>query len=252
MFGRKKKSKWEKRIRAFREVQKLLVRPPKLSVVVPAVVDDAADENLLFCQLGGAPILARTLLSLDHIPAVDEIIVVIREADLKSVADIVRDFAIKRVSKLICVRESGLATLEAGVYACDEAAYIAVHDPLRPFVSAQVMEDALRTAVQCGVAVPTVPVKDTIKIVQDGVIQETPERSSLHTLQTPQIVESSLLKAALIRARELGISVADVPAALEALSVPIRLAEGAEENVRVGNVVEIQAAEAILRGGLYI
>jgi len=197
--------------------------------------------------LGGIPVVARTLMALDQMPQVQEIIVVIRESDLKIMVDLVKKFDIRRVRKVVCAKRPGLELLTVGVYECErEAAFIGIHDPLRPFVTKEILAGALAAAEESGTGVPAVPVKDTIKIVRAGVVQETPDRSTLHLLQEPQIVESSLLKAAIQRAGEVAGMAQDLPTVLETLGLPLRLTEGADENIRVANSTDIPAAEAVL------
>lgn len=228
----------------------VLKRGTALSVVVPAVLKD---DGMLYQLVGGMPVVARALLALDQIPQVQEIVVVIREAELKRMADLCRAFGLQRVRKVICAREPGAAALSAGVYECEPTAeYIAVHDPLRPFVTEDVLRGALDMAVTAGAGAPAVPVKDTIKIVRDGVVEETPDRSTLHILQTPQVVESSLLKAALCRGREAGAESADLPMVLELLGLPLQLAAGSDENIRVAAATDIPVAETILTKRMYI
>ena len=227
-----------------------LIDRPGASVVVPAVL---GDESILYRPLGGVPVLARTLIALDQISQVREIIVVTRAAQLGQAADLCWMYDLRRVRKVVCAKAPGLETLTMGVYECDPAAQvIAIHDPLRPFVTEDVFADALAAAMRAGASAPAVPVKDTIKIVCDGVVQETPDRSSLHLLQTPQMVESSLLKAALDRAREADTEAVHLPTMLELLGIQLQLSQGSDENIRVGSVTDLPAAEAILAKRMYL
>ncbi len=61
-----------------------------------------------------------------------------------------------------------------------------IHDAARPFVSEQVITDALAEAEAMGAAAPAVAVKDTIKIANDGAVVQTPDRAALFAVQTPQ------------------------------------------------------------------
>ena len=220
-----------------------------LSVVLSAVLDD---DGALYRYLGGVPVVARTLMALDEIPSVREVIVVIREAELTRMADLCRTFEIQRVRKVVCAREAGLRALAVGVYECEPAAeFIGLHDPLRPFVTEEVLAGALNAAQLAGAGAPAVAVKDTIKIVQAGIVQETPDRSALRLLQTPQVVESSLLKAALVKAEEAGARATELWAVLECLGLPLQLTQGSDENIRVGTVTDLPAAETILARRAY-
>lgn len=219
-----------------------------LSVVLPGVLHlGEGEENPLFRPLGGMPLLARTLETLNGMSLVGEIIVVVREADLMVVADLCKTFDLHRVRKIVTGEKPGLPALITGVFECErEASYIGIHDPLRPFLTEDVMAGVLKAAKQGSAAAPGVPVKDTIKVVVDNVVQHTPDRNSLNIVQTPQIVESSLLKAALIRAKESGGEAEDIPAALELLGLSLHLTLGREENIRVSKVTDIPVAETIL------
>ena len=237
---------WNKMWNKIKRVKEAYVKP-EVSVVLPAVFEGEGEENPLFRNLGGVPVLARTLQALNEMSLVGEIIVVVREAEILYVADLCKAFELHRVKKVVTGKAPGLLALLAGVFECERsAAYIAIHDPLRPFVTEQMMKDALRLARYASAAVLAVPVKDTIKIVRDDVVQDTPERSTLKSLQTPQVVESSLLKGALIKAKEAGGRAEELPAVLELLGISPQLAKGSEENIRVFKPADIPVAETIL------
>ena len=62
---------------------------------------------------------------------------------------------------------------------------VAIHDAARPFVSEQVITDALAEAEAMGAAAPAVAVKDTIKIANNGAVVQTPDRAALFAVQRP-------------------------------------------------------------------
>ena len=89
--------------------------------------------------------------------------------------------------------------------------------------------------------------KDTIKrIGEDGIVTETLERQELRAVQTPQVFEASLLKAALQSAVEQGVAVTDDCAAVERLGKQVYLVEGEEENLKLTTPVDLLFAQAIL------
>ena len=103
-------------------------------------------------------------------------------------------------------------------------------------------------AARCGAAAPAVAVKDTIKAVRDdGTVAETLDRAALRAVQTPQIFESALLKAALQAAVEGGIPITDDCSAVERLGKRVYLVEGDEENLKITTPVDLILAEAILQ-----
>ena len=93
---------------------------------------------------------------------------------------------------------------------------------------------------------PAVPVKDTIKRARDGLVEATLERSELFAVQTPQVFETDLLKAALQSALENEVPVTDDCSAVERLGKVVYLIDGDEENLKITTPVDLVIAEAIL------
>ena len=136
----------------------------------------------------------------------------------------------------------------AGLNACGEKTKIAaVHDGARPLVTVKIVEDTIRTAMERSAAAPAVPVKDTIKVARNNVIQSTPDRSTLFAVQTPQTFAVELLRAGIEHARAQNISLTDDCSAVEALGVPVILTEGSYENIKLTTQEDIPAAEALIK-----
>jgi len=220
----------------------------QLSVVVPAVMDTAEGENSLYNLLDGQPVIAHTLQALDQIPAIDEIILVVRERELLRMAELCQSLAIAKLKKILHCGQPGLISLLFGVYGCARTAeYIAIHDPLRPFITEKIVAKTLKAARRCNAVAPAVPVRDTMKIVQDGAVRETLDRDALQALQTPQIIQSSILKAALERAIAAGEPLpGDMPGILAHLGLSLPLIKGSDENIRITSEMDIPAAQGIL------
>ena len=214
-----------------------------LCVVIPALLED--DDTILYHPLAGMPLIIHTLLSFEQISFVDEIIVILREKQLKHMADLCRVHGITKVSKLICAHEPGMAALSQGIEECrSDTAFIAIHDPLRPFITEKLMKRLLKVARTNGASAPAVPVRDTIKIVENQKIISTPDRASLYTMQSPQVVEINMCKAALVH----GIEKQQLhfTSALEDMGLPFALVEGLEENIRVIETHDFSVAELFL------
>jgi len=222
-----------------------------LSIVVPAVME--VEDNVSLDRLiDGVPVLVRTLQALNALPMVQEIIIVTRETDLLRSASLCRNLDLARVKEIIVCNTPGFAALSLGVYACNrDAEYIGVHDPLWPFVTVDIVGQAIMAAEKHGAAAPAVQVKDTIKIVEDNIVKETPDRSTLYAVQMPQIAQSSLLKAAIETARDQHPPVGDLRSVLETLGLPLGLSIGSDENIPVRHELDIPAAQGILTWRAY-
>ena len=205
--------------------------------------------NKLLQPLDGIPVLARTLTALQMARRIDEIVVAAREEDFLEISQLCRTYGITKCTKVIRGGESRahsvlLAALEAG----EGMELLAVQDGARPLVTPELIDAVAEAAARTGAAAPAVAVKDTIKSVrEDGTVAETLDRSVLRAVQTPQIFEGSLLKAALQAAVEGDIPVTDDCSAVERLGKRVYLVEGDEENLKITTPVDLILAEAILQ-----
>ena len=150
----------------------------------------------VMAELAGVPMIVRSVQAFQNCDAVKEIVVVTREDLIVPVMHLCRDMEkVKAVVKGGDFRQEsvqlGMNALYAGVK------LVAVHDGARPLVSQTVIDRTIRAARTYGAAAPGIPVKDTIKLVQGGVVKETPDRKTLQAVQTPQVFDFDLLRGAL-------------------------------------------------------
>lgn len=199
-------------------------------------------------DLDGVPVLVRTLLALENARRVDTIVVAAREDQLVEISRLCREYGITKCAKVVRGGENRvhsvlLAALEAG-----DAELLAVQDGARPLTTPQLIDEVIALAERCGAAAPAVPVKDTVKQVRsDGAVERTLDRSALRAVQTPQVFQADLLKAALQSALESGAAVTDDCGAVERLGKTVYLTEGDETNLKITTPADLILAEALLR-----
>ena len=192
-------------------------QPPCCAAVVPAAGSSTRmGQDKLFAALGGVPVLVHTLRALESCPSIGAIIVVTRPDHLVEVGKLCREAALSKVSQVVSGGATRTESVLAGVKAVgEEYPIIAIHDGARPLVSREVVEAAIAAAVSGSAAAPAVPVKDTVKEADHGIVTATPDRSRLFAVQTPQVFDADLIRTALTRAVEDGISLTDDCAAVE-------------------------------------
>lgn len=232
----------------FRRKKKIL---PVCSVVVPAAGSSTRMEgqDKMLLMLGDFPVLARTLRALEECSAVDEVVVVTRGDLIVPVSQLCKDFGCDKVTHVVAGGETRAQSVLAGVREVrSDAELIAVHDGARPFVTGEVIEGAVAKAAECGAAAPAVPVHDTIKRARDGFVAETLNREELYAVQTPQVFEASLLKAALQKAVEENAPVTDDCSAVERLGMSVALTGGSEENIKITTPADVNLGIGILNG----
>ncbi len=157
-----------------------------------------ADRPKAFVALGRRVLLAESLERLDASAWVDSIVVAVPAGWEEAAIVLAEELVASKVAAVV----TGGATRSASVRAAlaeipDDAVVVLVHDAARPLIGDRVIERVLTPLAEGydGV-VPGLPVPDTVKRVERGVIAETVDRAGLVTVQTPQAFPASVLRAA--------------------------------------------------------
>ena len=226
-------------------------RRPRCAALVAAAGGSTRMDgvNKQLHPLDGVPVLVRTLASFQVAGSVDEIIVAAREEDILEISQLCRIYGLTKCTKVIRGGENRVhSVLLAALEASPGTELLAVHDGARPLVTPELIDRVVTAAARCSAAAPAVALKDTVKSVrEDGGVEETLDRDRLRAVQTPQVFEASLLKAALQSALEQDAPVTDDASAVERLGKVVFLVEGEEENLKITTPMDLILAEAILK-----
>ncbi len=233
------------KIRGIREKSR-----PFCTVIVPAAGNSQRmGQDKLLLELEGQPVLLRTLRALDSAALVDEIIIATREDLLLPIADLCSRSGLVKPVKVIRGGESRVESVLAGALEADERAQLlAVHDGARPLVTAELVDQVIAMAQRTHAAAPALPVTDTVKVADgSGVVKSTPDRTELFAVQTPQVFQAELLRAALQSAITCGAAITDDCSAVERLGKQVYLMEGDPENIKLTRPLDMVIAGAILK-----
>jgi len=199
----------------------------------------------VMAPLGGEPMIVRTVRTFQQCDAIREIVVVTREDLLVPIMDLCHGF--DKLTAVIVGGSSRPESVAKGLAALSaKAKLVAVQDGARPLVSWQVIDRTVRAANSYGAAAPAIPVKDTIKEVRGGVVVQTPDRSLLQAVQTPQVFDLELLKGALTKAFQEEAQITDDCSAVERLGMSVKIVEGDECNIKVTTPLDLKIAELFL------
>lgn len=216
------------------------------AVVVAAGASSRMGFDKVLADVGGLPVIVRCLKSFEQAPGIREVVVVTRTDLVPEVARLCQDYGLTKVVKVIRGGEDRLRSARLGTLECDgKARLIAIHDGARPFVSVRVIEDAVAQAGRTGAAAPAVPVKDTVKEARDGLVERTLDRSALYAVQTPQVFDADLIRAALQKALDDGAQLTDDCAAVERLGMKVALTQGDERNIKLTTPTDLLFGEAL-------
>ncbi len=199
----------------------------------------------VMAPLNGVPMIVHTVRAFQNCDAIREIVVVTREDLLIPIMSLCHDFS--KVQAVVVGGDSRQDSVSRGIGALSEKAkLVAVQDGARPLITCQVIDRTVRAAHTYGAAAPAIPVKDTIKVVTGGVVNQTPDRSALQAVQTPQVFDIDLLKAALKQAEKDGAAITDDCSAVERLGMSVRIVEGDERNIKVTTPLDLSIAMLLL------
>lgn len=216
------------------------------AVVVAAGSSTRMGEDKLMMKIGDVPVLAMSLLALDRCGDVDEIVVVTQAEKIQQVAGLCKEYGVSKASKVVCGGGTRTESALAGVSETNKKAkLICIHDGARPFVTPDIVSDVLKAASQYKAAAPAIGVKDTVRILQNGEVAETPNRSEVFAMQTPQAFAADLIKAALSHAVKNRLTFTDDCAAAEAIGIKVHLTRGSEDNIKVTTPLDVSLMEAI-------
>lgn len=223
---------------------------PYCSAIVAAAGSSSRmeGENKLLLPLEDVPVLVRSLLALNAARLVDEIVVATREQDLLAVGDLCKIYDISKPVKIVLGGDTRMESVYQASLACrEEARFLAVHDGARPLAEPELIDRVIALAHRTNAAAPAVPVKDTIKLVENDVVAATPDRTALRAIQTPQVFDAQIFRAALQSAVETGAQVTDDCSVMERIGKEIFLTEGSYENIKITTPEDMLLAAAILQ-----
>ncbi len=207
-------------------------RPSVWTVIVAAGSGTRFGGAKQYLELAGARVVDR---SVAVAASVSDGVVVVVPAD-----DVSAESARLVASAVVAGGASRAASVRNGLEAVpDDAAIICVHDAARPLAGADVYERVVGE-VRSGAAgaLPVVPVTDTIRRVDGGVV----DRSTLQAVQTPQAFRAELLRAAHADAAD----ATDDASLVEAAGYSVVAVEGHSRNIKITHPDDLAAAEAWL------
>ena len=189
--------------------------------------------------------IVHTVRAFQECDAISEIVIVTREDLIIPIANLTHEMG--KVKAVIVGGKSRQESVNLGLNALsDKVELAAIQDGARPLVTWQLIDRVVRAAHSFGAAAPAIPVKDTIKEAAGGVGKKTPDRATLFAVQTPQVFDFDLLRAAMKKVEQDGVQVTDDCSAVEYLGMTVKLVEGDERNLKVTTPLDLKIAEMLL------
>jgi len=203
------------------------------------VTGDKVFETLL-----GKPLIAHTISVFEESPLVDEIVLVLGAHNLDRGRALAAQEGWKKLKHVCSGGQGRQDSVKAGLQRLSPCRWIMVHDGARPCVTRELIKLGLESVLETGAAIPTIAVTDTVKKVQEGLVQETLQREGLWAVQTPQVFRYDMLQEAYQDDLD---GVTDDASLVERLGYSIRVFAGSSENIKITTQVDLHLAEAILK-----
>jgi 2-C-methyl-D-erythritol 4-phosphate cytidylyltransferase len=208
-----------------------------------------------FKELGGVPILVRTLRTFAATPSVYEIIVALRHDEIGAFRAQIEEQYPEILSKRLLMVEGGehrqdsVASALAHT-AADSEDIVLVHDAVRPFVTPEIIASVVQAAHRHGAAIAGWPAVDTVKQVErtaDGaIVKATIPRAGVVMAQTPQGFRYNILKKAFDEAVKDGFLGTDEASLIERAGLPVEVVMGSPRNIKITTPADMELAEFYL------
>ncbi len=223
--------------------------PRCAAVIVAAGSSERMGSDKLTAQLGGMPVLARTLRAFENCALITEIVVVTRADRIEEIAALCKEYGISKASKVLSGGATRVESALVGVSEVDSRrGLIAIHDGARPLVTCELIERTVLAAKEHYAAVPVIPSTDTLKAVDGkGFVVGTVDRATTFRVQTPQVFKAEFIKGALTKAMEKNLPLTDDCSAVEMMGVKTVTVPGDEDNIKLTTPRDMILAEALLK-----
>ncbi|MCD6568408.1 MAG: 2-C-methyl-D-erythritol 4-phosphate cytidylyltransferase [Dehalococcoidia bacterium] len=220
------------------------IKKPRIGAIILAAGESqrTGTINKLSVTLQEKPLLAWSVDTCQQCQFIEQIIIVVNEKTQELGQRLKEERKWSRAA--LCpggARRQDSVT--QGLSRLKEYDWILIHDGARPFLTAKLLEDGLRAAHETGAAIAAVPVKETIKVVDEkNLVRKTPLRHELWIAQTPQVFRGDIIIQAY---KEVNSEVPDDAAAVELLGNSVKLYMGDYNNIKVTTLEDLALAKII-------
>ena len=221
-------------------------------VIIPAGGTGKRFESNIpkqFIDLGGVPILIRTLLIFENIPEIDLIIISMSKEWIGLTMELISQYKLKKIGNIV---EGGFERQDSVYNALEtkEAIHseiILIHDAVRPFADSGLVRRIISAAYEFGAAVPALHPKETIKqIGVNNLVKMTIDRSKLICIQTPQGFRTDIIINSYQKANKEQYYSTDDAALVEAAGYPVKFIQGDEANIKITTKFDMLYAGVLL------
>jgi 2-C-methyl-D-erythritol 4-phosphate cytidylyltransferase/2-C-methyl-D-erythritol 2,4-cyclodiphosphate synthase len=207
-----------------------------------------AHQPKQFLQVGGKPILVRTIEAILALKDVVQVVIALPDEHISQAEDMLagRPWTVP----ILCVPggPTRQESVRRGVLRVpSNVDLVLVHDAVRPFCSREMLDRVVEAAWRIGGAVPALPATETIqRVSRRGRVLKTPPREELYAIQTPQCFRAAILRSALERASREGFDATDESSVVRWAGRAVAVVEGSPDNIKITRPLDLEIAESLI------
>lgn len=196
-----------------------------------------------FLPMGGKPVLMHTLEVFRNYDATLQIILVLPREQQQFWKQLCEEHHFVVEHTVADGGETRFHSVKNGLTLVQAPGLVGVHDGVRPFVSIEVIRRCFDLAEQHKAVIPVIDIVETVRHLT-GAGSETVSRNDYKLVQTPQVFDAELLQKAYTQ--EFTPFFTDDASVVEAMGVPVHLAEGNRENIKITTPFDLKVGSALL------
>ncbi len=204
-----------------------------------------------FLSLCGLPVLVHVLMALQKTPCIDTVACVVSVDDLQRLRQIVADYALTKVTRMLPGGEHRQASVRAALTRMESTPndIILIHDGARPMVTPALITQVTEAALRFGAASAVLPLADSVKeVTDDRFVKQSLVRETLRAVHTPQAFRLGLLLRAHLQAETSGYIGTDDAGLVEQLGEPVYCVDSFPENIKITTPHDLSLAQWFLQG----
>ena len=202
-----------------------------------------------FLPLGGKEILAHTVQKFEKAKNIRDIILVTGADSLQDVQEMAQEYGWEKIVSIVAGGKERQDSVWNGLQqVAADTEIILIHDGVRPFVTEDILNISIETALEMGGCVAGVPAKDTIKVCDgENIAIATPDRNVLWQIQTPQTFRKERIVKAYEQAKEDCVVGTDDASFAEHCGYPVKVIMGSYRNIKITTKEDLIIGEAFLK-----
>ena len=217
----------------------------KIPVIIVAAGSSSRMKgiNKQLLEIGGIPVIAKTLLAFENSPFISRIILVTKEELIPDMQNLTLKYNISKLSDIAVGGENRFSSVIKGFERLDiNEEKVLIHDGARPFVDNEIIGNVVAGLQNFSCVVCGVPLKDTVKIIdENNKVVKTPDRKTLTLIQTPQGVDVKLYKSAAKMLHDSPL-ITDDASVMEEAGYKVKVVKGKYSNIKITTPEDIKLA----------